>query len=137
MDSNAEIFNQKRMDRCGKIQRSIMVNWQNTNQFFYIVRATESLEGCSFDELRKKYFAVGVSDDDLQELPLIDVLVIFSMIIQECAELEKRKGKDEKDFTIKYKIKTEYSDDETAQILSQMRIETPFDEGNYLRISAG
>jgi hypothetical protein len=135
MDSNAEVFNQKRMDRCAKIQRAIMDNWSKTNSFYYIVRVTESVEGCTIEDLRKKYFAVGISENDLQEIPFTDLLVIFSMIIQENAQLEKRKGKKEKKFKISYQITTEFSDEIAAQLLSDIKIQTPFDDGKYLKIT--
>ena len=35
------------MDRCTEIQRLIMTDWQKTNSFNYIVKATDSLNGFS------------------------------------------------------------------------------------------
>ncbi len=134
MGKDSEVFNQKRIDRCTEIQRSIMDNWQKTNSFFYIVRATDSVEGCTLDELRKKYFAVGISEDNLQEIPFTDLLVIFLMIIQENAELEKRKGKNEKEFKISYHITTEFTDSQAIQVLSDVVIQTPFDACETLSI---
>ena len=134
MERVPESFNQSRMERCSTIQRSIMDNWQKTNSFFYIVRATDSVEGCTLDELRKQYFAIGISEDTLQEIPFTDLLVIFYMISQECAELEKRKGSKDKEFSVSFQVTTDYSDDDALQILSGITIQTPFDTGETLRI---
>jgi hypothetical protein len=131
----SEIFNQSRMDRCAKIQRAIMEDWRKTNSFNYTVRATQSVYGISLDELRTHYFSVGVGDD-LTELPFTDMLVVFSMIEQECAALTNRPNKPETDFTIRYMVTTDWPDEEAVRLRSRMRIETPFDTGKCLRIEA-
>lgn len=137
--SKSETFNQVRMDRCTKIQRSIMENWQRTNAFTYIVRATESLDGSELDALRKQYFTVGVNNE-LQDIPFHDMLVVFSMIEQECAALEKHKQetKDspQTEFTIKYQISTDFPDEEAVRLLSGIRIEMPHDGGKFMRMRA-
>jgi len=64
--------------------------------------------------------------------------VIFSMIHSEAAELEKRKAsgvKTEGDFKVHYRISTSFSDEEAAQVLAAMQIETPHDEGKVLRVA--
>ena len=135
----SEIFSESRMDRCSQIQRSIIDSWQRTNSFSYIVRATESLEGMDLDDLRKQYFSVGV-EDQLQDIPFHDMLVVFSMIEQELAALEEYRqqsgGKPEPHFRIEYQISTDFPDEEAVRFLSGIRIETPFDRGKLLRIQA-
>lgn len=137
--STSESFSQQRMDRCTEIQRAIMTNWQKTNTFTYVVRATESVSGIELAELRKHYFTVGVGDD-VCDIPFHDMLVVFSMIEQECAALNERKNnpeaKSETEFTIRYQISTDFPDEEAARLLSGIQIETPFDDGNFLRIQA-
>jgi hypothetical protein len=133
--SEPEIFDQQRMDRCAKIQRAIMKNWQRTNSFTYTVGATDSVNGITLDELRKRYFAVGVGQD-LVEVPLTDVLVIFSMIRQEVAALKKIKGKPPSNFKDRFQISTAFSDEEAVGLLSGIPIETPFDQEKYLRFKS-
>ena len=137
--STSEIFSQDRMNRCAEIQHAIMTNWQQTNSFNYVVRATESVAGIELSELRKHYFTVGVGDN-LRDIPFHDMLVVFSTIEQQCAALEKRKNdpnaKNEQEFTIKYQISTDFPDEEAARLLSGIQIETPFDDGKFLRIQA-
>lgn len=129
-----EVFNQKRMDRCAKIQRAIMINWQKNNKFDYTVRATQAVSGMLLEDFRKQYFIVGVGND-LTELPFTDMLVIFSMIEQETNALKQRKPiKGEKEFKVKFQISTFFSDEEAARLLSSIRIETPFDKMPYMRI---
>jgi len=135
--NTSETFSESRMDRCAKIQRSIMDNWQRTNSFTYVVRATESLGGADLDQLRKQYFSVGVGDQ-LQEIPFHDLLVVFSMIEQEFAALEdyrrETNGRAEAQFTINYQISTNFPDEEAVRLLSGIRIEMPFDGGKFLQI---
>ena len=68
------------------------------------------------------------------------MLVVFSMIEQQCVAVERRKNdpnaKTERDFTIQYEISTGFSDEEAVRLLSGIRIETPFDQGQFLRIQA-
>lgn len=131
----AEIFNKQRMNRCLSIQQSIMDNWQKKNSFEYVVKATTSVEGMTLDELRTCYFAVGLNDAALVEIPFTDLLVVFSMIAQQSEALKNRKDKAEKKFTINYKISTAYTDEEAASLLAGIQIHTPFDKGKTLRIA--
>lgn len=122
----AEIFNQERMVRCTKIASAIIDNARRTNSFEYKVRATEVTDGLTFDELRKQYFSVGIGDD-LTDVPFTDLLVIFSLVSQ---DWKAGKGAGQ------LSVSTEYSDEEAYQLLSQIRIETPFDKDKVLRIVA-
>lgn len=137
--STSETFSQDRMDRCAEIQHSIMTNWQKTNSFTYVVRATESVAGIDLAELRKHYFTVGVGDN-LRDIPFHDMLVVFSLIEQQCAAMEKHKNdpnaKNKKEFTIKYTISTAFHNKEAVRLLSGIQIETPFDDRKFLRIQA-
>ena len=110
-----------------------MDNWHKTNAFTYTVRATDPIEGITFDELRKRYFAIGIGED-LTEIPFIDMLVVFSMIEQEAKAIKNRPDKKAKRGEIKYQVTTDYSDEDAARLLSAIQIETPFDTGKYLRI---
>ncbi len=132
MDS--ERFSEKRFQKCMDIRTAIMKNWETTNSLSYIVRATDSVHGISLDELRKRYFAVGVNDN-LTEIPFIDLLVVFSMIEQELEAIRERE-KSSGPSKIKYQVSTHWPDEEAVQILSNVVIETPFDEGKNLRILA-
>ena len=131
----AESFNQSRMNRCVRIQQSILENWQRTTVFEYTVRATEPIEGLSLPELRLQYFSVGVKDD-LTDLPFTDTLVVFSMISQAIAALKAKVAAKEKEGQIRFSITTDFPDDVATQMLSQMKIETPFDESQFLKIES-
>lgn len=131
----SEVFNQKRMDRCSKIKAAIMENWRRTNSFTYTVRTTCPVEGMTLDALRKQYFVVGVGDD-LVEIPFVDMLVVFSMIEQECEALRKMRPPFPKTFRVKYRIDTAFSDERAARLLASIRIESPFDGGKTMRIVA-
>ncbi len=133
--TTAEVFNQRRMDRCIAIQRSIMDSWRLNNSFQYVVRATESVEGLSLADLRKQYVTVGVGER-LTEIPFHDMLVVFSLIEQEFTALKNRTKSSATEFTIKFQISTDFTDDEAARLLSQIHIETPHDKGKRLRIVA-
>lgn len=132
----SETFNQRRMERCLKIANAIVDNWQRTNSFTYTVRATQPIEGVGLDELRTHYFAVGVGDN-LTELPFTDLLVVFSMIEQQTAALrdalKKRPNKSKKDFRIRYKVTTDWPDEEAIRLLSQIQIQMPDGTGRLLR----
>lgn len=133
--SMSEKFSQDRMNRCADIQRAIMVNWQEANSFSYVARATASVAGIGLNELRKHYFTVGVGGS-LRDIPFHDMLVVFSMITQESAALKKRKNNSEAgaEFTIEYQVSTAFSDEEAVKLLRGIQIETPFDDGQFLRM---
>ncbi|MES1213488.1 MAG: hypothetical protein ABUL64_02790 [Singulisphaera sp.] len=137
--SDVEIFSKARMDRCATIHRTIMENWRATDSFAYVVRATDSVSGISLNELRTRYFAVGVGEF-VWEVPFHDMLVVFSMIEQECKELKKwheRSASDRpENFTIRYEISTSFPDNEVVRLLRGVRVETPFDAHKFLRIQA-
>ncbi len=130
-----ETFNQQRMDRCMAIAHALLENWRKTNSFTYTVRATQALHGLTLDDLRTHYFAVGVGDN-LTDLPFTDLLVVFSIIQQETVAVRNRPDKIAKKFQVSYQITTNWPDEEAARLLSQIRIETPFDPKPYLRLVA-
>jgi len=129
----AELFTQQRMQRCADIALKIVVNWQRTNSFAYTVRATESVEGISLAELRKRYFSVGIGDD-LVDLPLDDVVAVFSIVEKHSAAMKSR-GTTPGQLSISLQAPSDFSDEEAARILSQLQIEAPFDTGKWLRVS--
>lgn len=132
----SEQFNQERMNRCSSLAGEIMQEWSRSTVFKYVVRATESLDGLGLSELSGKYFSVGVHEPKV-DLPFLDLLVTFSIIRQQHLALQSRKMKpNEKTFKISSTIKTEFTHDEAAQLLSEIQIETPFDEGKLLRVVA-
>jgi hypothetical protein len=133
----SEVFSQARMNRCMKIYRLIADNWRVKNRFEYVVKATEAVHKLSLNELRTKYFEVGI-EGETQQVPLIDVLVIFSMIEQESIamrELEES-GKKPSKFSVNLEVTTDWPDDAAVRLLSQLSISTPFDPGEFLRIVA-
>lgn len=126
-----ESFSQARMDRCIRIQQEILSNWQKTTVLDCTIRATEPVAGLPLSELRRQYFSVG-SESHLTDLPFTDMLVVYSMIVQAVAALKAKVAAKEKAGTIQFRITTEFSDNEAAQMLSQMKIQTPFDESPLL-----
>ena len=118
----SEIFNQKRMDRCVRIQQAIMDNFRKTKLFTYVVHATDSVQEVSLDELRTRYFSVGVGVD-VTEIPFTDMLVVFSLIEKELAERDEQKRKGGKQSDIKMEVTTDFPDDEAIRILSQIQAE--------------
>jgi hypothetical protein len=128
-----DIFTQERMQRCADIAMKILFNWQRTNSLAYTVRATDSVAGISLPELRKRTFSVGVGDD-LTDLPLNDVLAVFSILQKQYAALKQHTNAPPGNFTISVQMSGDWSDEEAAQLLSQLQIETPFDADKHLRI---
>lgn len=133
--NSPEVFSQLRMNRCVEIYRAIMDRWQQANSLEYVIRATEPVSGITLDDLRKQHFMIGVGSD-LSKVMLADVLVVISLIEQEHAALKARKGSMPERFTETYHISTEFSDEEVIRLLSQVEIETPFDQGKGLRFEA-
>jgi hypothetical protein len=130
-----EEFSQARMNRCSRIHQLILETWLRTKVLGYVVRARESLAGLSFPELRLQYFSVGV-EHDLTDVPFTDVLVVFSMIAQTAALMRAKVARNEKEGNFQFSITTEFSDAEALRLLSQMKIETPFDTFRFLKIEA-
>jgi hypothetical protein len=134
MDS-FEHFSQSRMDRCAAIQYAIVDQWQRTNNFQYIVRATEPIASLPLCELRKQYFSVGVGST-VQDIPFHDMLTVFSLIIQQQHALKNRPRPHGPEFTIKYQISTNFPDDEAVSLLKQIQIQTPHDKGTMFQVEA-
>ena len=128
-----EEFSQGRMNRCSRIHQLILENWQRTKVLEYVVRAREPIAGLSVSELRLQYFSVGVGND-LTDLPFTDMLVVFSMIAQTAAIMRARVANNERDGRFRLSINTDFSDAEAVRLLSQMKIETPFDTHEFLKL---
>src|SRR5688500_10668331 len=131
----AETFSPQRMQRCADIAHKIIAHWEATNTFTYVVRATDSVDGIDLAELRKRNFAVGVGDD-LAVVPLSDVLVIISIIEKQAAAMKAVKVPPLTSLSIPVQVASDFSDEEAVRLLSQIRIETPFDKGPVLRFSS-
>ena len=131
--NTGENFSQKRMDRCMQIVRAIMTNWRETNSFQYVARATESVDGLAIDDLRKMYFTVGVGDQT-RDIPFLDMLVVFDLIEQEHQFMQANADTKAERLQATFEIMTDYTDQEAVHLLSQMTIETPHDEKDFLKI---
>ena len=123
------------MDRCCRIQQLILENWRRTKVLDYVVRATEPVMGLPLSELRLNYFSVGVGND-LTDLPLTDVLVVFSMIAQTAAAMRAKVANNETAGRLQFSITTDFSDADATRLLSQMKIETPFDSCQFLKVES-
>jgi hypothetical protein len=130
-----EEFNQARMNRCSRIHQLILENWQRTKVLDYVIRAREPLAELPLPELRLQYFSVGVGDD-LTDIPFTDLLVVFSMIAQTAALMRAKAARKETEGRFQFSITTEFSDADAVRLLSQMKIETPFDTLKLLKIEA-
>lgn len=126
----------QRMERCAEIASRIIANWEATNSFDYTVRATDSVGGLDLKQLRSRTFAVGVGND-LTELPLDDALVIFSLIERHSIAQRHLASSPAGTYSVKTDLPTQFSDAEVVRLLSQLRIETPFDDGEVLRVAMG
>jgi hypothetical protein len=114
----ADVFDQKRLERCIAIHQTIMQSWQDTGQLTYTVRATQRLAGLSLDELQKQTFAVGVGEK-LQEIPFFDMLMVLSMLEQTSSALQSKSGE------LKMIYPRSFSDAEAARLISAIHLETP------------
>lgn len=125
-----EIFSQKRMDRCADIFLEIQNATVRSGKWDYSFKATGPVSGLTFDEFRKQYLLVGTTKKQ-REIPLLDAIVVWSMIKQEHKRAMMLRKRPQEDF----KVKTSWTDDELAVVLSEMQIATPFDDGKVLRIA--
>ena len=129
---NLEIFNQKRMGRCSDIARQIVEKWVPTRIVQYVARATQKLDGMTIDDLRTQYFAVGADADRATEVPFLDMLVIFSLAHQQMEAIANSPDKDH--VRMEIAVTTDWPDEDAVRLLSRLQIETPFDEGKFLRL---
>lgn len=111
-----------------------MDNWRKTNSFQYVVRVTDSMEGETLSELRKKYFTVGIPGNT-EDVPFIDLLVVFSLIEQEHAVLKNPQYRNKKNFTVNYHVTTDWPDEQAVRLLSGIQIQT-HEQDKFLRIVA-
>jgi hypothetical protein len=125
------------MQRCADIAQKIIFRWQRTNRFEYSLRATSPVEGLEISELRKRKFALGAGEEDFGELPLDDVLAIFALIERQVQALKQFQGNLPPSYRTSIQVGPDFSDDQAARILAQLRIETPHDPGKYLAVAVG
>lgn len=130
-----EEFSQARMNRCSRIHQQIMENWQRTKVFGYVVRALEPVAGLSLAELRLQSFSVGVGSDST-DVPFTDLLVVFSMLAQTAAAMRAKVAKNEKEGKFQFSITTNIPDVDAVRLLSQIKIETPFDTDQFLKFES-
>jgi hypothetical protein len=119
---------QQRMERCAAIASKVIANWEATNNFQYTLRATDSIAGLDLTELRKRTFKLGAGED-LTEVSLSDVLTVFALLEQQGAAIQQLRSQPQGNYTVTVQVPPEFSDVEAVRILSQLRIETPFDSG--------
>jgi hypothetical protein len=130
-----EEFSQARMNRCSRIHQQIMENWRQSKVFGYVVRALEPIAGLSLADLRLQSFSVGVGND-LTDVPFLDLLVVFSMLAQTAAAMRAKVAQNEKEGTFQFSITTNIPDADAVRLLSQIKIETPFDKQEFLTFEA-
>ena len=127
--STSEVFNHKRMERSIGIAKLIVNNCMKEKTYgAYAIYATESVANDSFDELRKRYFSIGIPWD-MTEIPFMDLLVVLSIVDQ--LFTQNKAGIVAVD--AKLERISHFSVEEAVRLLSSFNIETPFDDGTYLR----
>jgi hypothetical protein len=131
-----EIPKQARMDLCMVVERAIMDGWRKSGTLNYTARATAPIDGLTLDQLRNQHFVVGVGDD-LVEVPLIDLLTIFSILEKEIAALKEARNLPQGEYRVNFEVAPDFSDEEATLLLAGIRIETPFDKGKFLRVAVG
>src|SRR5262249_44703394 len=119
--SNAldEVFSQKRMDKCTKVYQQILNNWISTKRLAYRVVPSEDLEGKTLAQMATLYYSVGIGND-LTDLPLLDMLVVFSML-RECYGQRQAGDPEPKEL----RVKTAFTEEEAFELLEGIVIETP------------
>jgi hypothetical protein len=111
-----------------------MDNWRKTNSLQYIVRVIDSVDIASLGELRKKYFTVGIPGNT-EDIPFIDLLVVFSLIEQESAAMKDPQYRNKKNFTVNYQVTTDWPDEQAVRLLSGMQVQS-HEKDKFLRIVA-
>lgn len=135
--STSDLDLPQRMQRCADIAQRLIFNWQRTNRFEYTVRATDAVHGIDIGELRKRRFSLAAGTEDYGVLPVDDVLVIFSLIERQVQALQQFQGNLPSSFRSSIQVGSDFSDDQAARVLAQLRIETPHDPGKHLKIALG
>lgn len=122
---------------CGDIAQKIIFNWQQTGSLSYVLRATDSVHGLQLAELRQRRFLLGLTEQDLVELPVNDVLMVFALVEGQVQALAHFQGNLPPSFRTSVPAGEDLSEEQASRILAQLRIETPHDEGKFLRVAIG
>jgi hypothetical protein len=130
--STQEIFSSERMTKCVALQRLILDSSRKSNRFEMIVRATDSVHGVPFHEMRRRHFSVGISGN-MTELPFHDLLVVITLIAKEI-ESQKTVVTSEKTASFRVEFSEDFSDEEAMELLAYVTVETPFDDGRHLQL---
>jgi len=125
----------QRLQRCGDIAQKIIFHWQQTNNLQYVLRATDSIHGLQLADLRQRRFLLGLTEQDLVELPVNDVLLVFSLIEGQVQALAHFQGQLPPSFRTSVPAGEDLTEEQAARILAQLRIETPHDPGRFLRVA--
>jgi hypothetical protein len=131
--NSGERLSELRLRRCCEIDSQIMNNWRKTGSLAFTVKATDSIEGISLDELRTRYFAVGVGNR-LTEIPFHDMLIVFSLLAEAVKAVQAMKTPTPPESRIVLRIHGDFPDEEALQLLTGITIETPFDRGQVMTV---
>lgn len=132
----SENANQQRMEVCAAIASKLLANLEATQQPSYTLRATAPIGGQSLGDLWQHRFLLGLGED-LQEVSLNDVLTVFSLLEQQGAAVRELQNRPAGAYSVSVQVASDFSDAEALRILSQLRIETPFDEGEVVQFVRG
>jgi hypothetical protein len=132
-----DIMSPERLQRCGEIAQKVIFNWQRTNSLTYVLRATDAVHGLALAELRARRFLLGLTEQDLVELPLNDVLMVFALVEGQVQAFRQFQGRLPPSFQTSVPAGAAMSEEQAARILAQLRVETPHDEGKFLRVAIG
>lgn len=133
MPENAD---QERMERCAAIASKILGNFEATKNPDYTLRAMDPIGGLELRELRQRKFQLGAGED-LHQVSLDEVLTVFSILEQQGAAVRQLQSQPAGDYSVSVQVPGEFSDVEALRILSQLRIETPFDSGDAVQLVLG
>lgn len=128
--------NQQRLEVCAAIASKLLANLEATQLPGYTLRATAPIGGQSLGDLWQHRFLLGLGED-LQEVTLNDVLTVFSLLEQQSAAARELQTRPAGEYSVSVQVPSEFTNAEALRILSQLRIETPFDEGEVVQFVRG
>ena len=125
----SEIFTKERMEKSQAIFKDIWNNWVSSKVLNYVVVPTEHID------IRKPYlyqnltFKIGVTVPT-EEIRLLDLLVIFSMLGQSAAYNTsiKKNGNTSSEYNVEIKIYTKFTNREATALLEQIELSNPTNE---------
>ena len=121
------------MNKCVKIAKAIWKSSEAIDSFQICIVATEPIQELSLDDLRKQYFGVGFAKP-MAEIPFHDLIVVLKLIETFHFASKNHSAANSAMAQTLSALETDFPPEEVRNLLSQVPVQTPFDQQDHLQV---